>query len=204
MNDPISLPGFTTTLLELVSFILAFITITLNIRQTHWAWLFSIVSSILYGWVFLEARLYGDMGLQVMFVAVSCWGWYQWLAGGQATAQPGLSVSRVGAIGWWSAGLGWLFGFLVLALFLRAWTDTDVPYADGFLTAGSVVGQLLLSRKKLENWLIWMGVDALYVGLYLYKGLVLTALLYGIFVIMAWIGWRAWQQDWQRHRKQAS
>ena len=64
--------------------------------------------------------------------------------------------------------------------------------ADGFLTAGSLLGQLLLSRKKLENWYVWILVDVLYVGLYLYKGLMLTALLYAIFVVMAIAGARAW------------
>ena len=71
-------------------------------------------------------------------------------------------------------------------------TDTDVPHADGFLTAGSLVGQLLLAKKKVENWHIWIAVDILYVGLYLYKGLVLTAVLYGVFVLLAIAGLRTW------------
>jgi nicotinamide mononucleotide transporter len=67
-----------------------------------------------------------------------------------------------------------------------------VPHIDGFLTAGSIVGQLLLSRKKLENWHVWIIVDVLYVGLYVYKGLMLTAILYALFCVMAAIGLRAW------------
>jgi len=66
---------------------------------------------------------------------------------------------------------------------------------DGFLTAGSLVGQFLLSRKKIENWLVWIAVDILYVGLYVYKHLHLTALLYGVFVVLAFMGWRAWRQS---------
>jgi len=83
----------------------------------------------------------------------------------------------------------------MLSMFLRHYTDTDVPHMDGFLTAGSVVGQLLLSRKKIENWLVWIVVDILYVGLYLYKHLMLTAVLYGLFVLMALAGWRAWKKQ---------
>jgi nicotinamide mononucleotide transporter len=88
----------------------------------------------------------------------------------------------------------WLAGFVLLSLFLKHWTDTDVPHIDGFLTAGSLVGQVLLSRKKIENWHTWIVVDVLYVGLYIYKDLKLTAVLYAVFVVLAVIGLRAWQR----------
>lgn len=196
LNDSLSLSfiglsSFVTTPLELISFVLAVLTVALNIRQNHWAWLFSILSSLLYGFVFANSRLYGDAGLQGVFVAVSVWGWYQWLRGG--TQHQPLQATRLRRSGWWWCGLAWLTGFLALSLFLRRFTDTDVPHMDGFLTAGSLVGQFLLSRKKLENWLVWIVVDLLYVGLYLYKHLMLTALLYALFVLLAVAGWRAWR-----------
>lgn len=191
MNDPLQLFGFTTAPLELVSFVLALITVFLNIRQNHWGWLFSIISSATYAVVFLQARLYGDTGLQVVFILLSVWGWHQWLRGGSAGAA--LAVSRLSGRGWLFSGLAWLAGFGMLSFFLKQYTDTDVPHADGLLTAGSLLGQWLLSRKKLENWLVWIVVDVLYVGLYLYKGLTLTAMLYAVFVLMAVAGWRAWR-----------
>jgi len=192
LNDSLPLLGFVTTPLELISFLLAIITVALNIRQNHWAWLFSILSSVLYGVVFANARLYGDAGLQCVFVAVSIWGWYQWRRGGVAH-QP-LQASRLTRSGLMWSALAWLAGFMVLSAFLRSFTDTDVPHMDGFLTAGSLVGQFLLSRKKLENWLVWIAVDILYVGLYVYKHLTLTAVLYGLFVLLAMAGWRAWSK----------
>lgn len=192
MNDSIPLLNFTTTPLELISFVLAVITVVLNIRQTHWAWLFSILSSATYGVVFFGARLYGDMALQVVFIAVSMWGWYQWLYGG--ARHEGLVVTRLGLAARWYAIGAWLLGFALIALFLRTWTNTDVPHIDGFLTAGSLVGQLLLSRKKVENWHVWIAVDVLYVGLYVYKGLMLTAILYAVFIVLAWIGLRTWSR----------
>jgi nicotinamide mononucleotide transporter len=192
MNDSLALPGFTTTPLELISFVLAVITVVLNIRQTHWAWLFAIVSSATYGIVFFGARLYGDVGLQLVFIVVSLWGWYQWLYGG--AQHEALCVTRLSASGWQRAIIGWLVGFALLAASLKTWTDTDVPYADSFLTAGSLLGQLLLSRKKVENWHVWIAVDVLYVGLYVYKGLILTAILYAVFVVLAIIGLRTWSQ----------
>jgi nicotinamide mononucleotide transporter len=193
MNDALPLFGFATTPLELISFVLSVLTVLLNIRQNHWAWLFAIISSAAYGVVFFNARLYGDMGLQLVFIVVSVWGWHSWLRGG-VEHQP-LHVTRLDGAGWAGSLIGWAAGFMLLAFFLKTWTDTDVPYADGFLTAGSLLGQLLLSRKKVENWHIWIAVDILYVGLYLYKNLVLTAVLYGVFVLMAIVGLRAWDRS---------
>lgn len=191
MNDSLAFLGLSTTPLELISFVLAAITVILNIRQKHWAWLFAIVSSATYAIVFFDARLYGDMGLQFVFIGASVWGWYQWLHG---PGQQPLTVSRLTRRGWSISLAGWALGFVLLATFLARLTDTDVPYTDGFLTAGSLLGQLLLGRKKIENWLVWIAVDVLYVGLYLYKGLTLTAILYAAFVVLAYAGWRSWSK----------
>jgi nicotinamide mononucleotide transporter len=191
MNDPLSFLGFSTTPLELISFVLSIATVLLNIRRIHWAWLFAIVSSATYGIVFFEARLYGDAGLQAVFIVASVWGWYEWLRGKGEDDKP-LVVTRLGRAGWTWSLAGWALGFVLLSWFLHAYTDTDVPHMDGFLTAGSLLGTLLGGRKKVENWHVWIAVDVLYVGLYIYKGLHLTAVLYGLFVIMAALGLRTW------------
>ncbi len=209
--------GLATTPLELMSFALAMITVWLNIGQNHWAWLFAIMSSASYAVVFFGARLYGDTGLQLVFIALSIWGWRQWLKSGTVSANDGgksadksadknvnkdagvrLQVSRLSRRGWCAAIAGWLLAYLVLSWFLRSYTDTDVPHADAFLTAGSLLGQWLLARKKLENWHVWIVVDVFYVGLYLYKDLMLTAALYAIFVVMALTGLRLWSLGMKR------
>jgi nicotinamide mononucleotide transporter len=197
MNDPIVLLGLHTTLFEVLAFILSVTTVALNIRQNHWAWLFAIISSAAYGAVFYESRLYGDAGLQLVFIVVSLWGWYSWLHGGdtgRASGHGQLAVSTLDRRGWILSGAGWLAGYLALSWFLKNYTNTDVPHTDGFLTAGSLVGQALLSRKKLENWHAWIVVDVIYVGLYIYKGLLLTAILYALFVAMAVAGLVAWRR----------
>lgn len=183
--------GWVTTPLELTSFLLSVITVALNIRQIHWGWMFSILSSLLYCAVFFDARLYGDSGLQVVFVLVSIWGWAQWWRHGDVS--PPLVVTRLDRFGRIFSVLASLLIFAALYFFLKSATDTDVPLADSFLTAGSLAGQILLSRKKLENWYVWIVVDVLYVALYVYKNLMLTAVLYAIFVVMAIIGARTWR-----------
>jgi nicotinamide mononucleotide transporter len=209
MNDSLSLFGLATTPLELISFVLATITVWLNIRQNHWAWLFSIVSSATYALVFFDARLYGDTGLQLVFIALSLWGWHQWLSvkvkatSDSSAGADALKVSRLTARGWRGSVIAWLAGFAALAWFLHQYTDSDVPRIDAFLTAGSLLGQWLLAQKKLETWYVWIVVDVLYVGLYLYKSLMLTAILYAIFVALALAGLRAWQRCGAQERSLA-
>ncbi len=189
MNDTLVLLGFSTTPLELLGFVLSVATVVLTILRNHWGWFFAIVSSATYGVVFFDARLYGDAGLQGVFIAASVWGWWQWLRGAEGRPLPVTRLSHTGRI---AALLGWAVGFFALSAFLKAYTDTDVPHMDGFLTAGSLVGQLLTAKKKIENWHTWIVVDILYVGLYIYKGLHLTAILYAVFVVLAVLGLRAW------------
>jgi nicotinamide mononucleotide transporter len=189
MNDTLVLLGFSTTPLELLGFVLSVATVVLTILRNHWGWFFAIVSSATYGVVFFDARLYGDAGLQGVFIAASIWGWWQWLRG--AAGKP-LPVTRLGSTGRFAALVGWVVAFFALSAFLKAYTDTDVPHMDGFLTAGSLLGQLLTAKKKIENWHTWIVVDVLYVGLYIYKGLHLTAILYAVFVVLAVLGLRAW------------
>ncbi|MES3023598.1 MAG: nicotinamide riboside transporter PnuC [Pseudomonadota bacterium] len=191
MNDPIPLLGFTTNAPELLAFILSVTMVILNIRQSHWAWLFAIAASATYGFVYFDARLYGDTGLQLVFIVVSLWGWYQWLLA---------DVKHVAFVPSWLTKKEWLYylagwasAFSALSLFLKYFTNTDVPFADAFLTAGSLVGTLLLSRKKIENWIVWIVVDLLYIGMYVFKNLILTAILFAVFVVLAAIGLRAWQ-----------
>jgi len=192
MNDPLVLFGFQTSWLEITSFVLAVVMVYFNIRQSPWGWLFGITSSALYAIVFYGARLYGDMGLQFFFIGVSLWGWYQWLFGG--AQHHGLAISWLNRRGWIVTLAGWLLAYLILSWFLRSYTDTDVPHLDAFLTAGSVVGQFLLSRKKIENWHVWILIDLIYIGLYIHKHLMLTAVLFAIFVAMAIVGLLAWRK----------
>src|SRR5688572_18308648 len=131
MNDAITLFGLPTTPMELVSFVLAAITVQLTIRQNHWAWLFTIISSAAYAVVFFNSKLYGDMSLQFMFIGAAFWGWYQWLRGGENHGV--LKVSRLSTNGIVSSIVAWLVLFAAIAMLLSRFTDTDVAYPDAFL-----------------------------------------------------------------------
>ena len=177
--------------LELIAFVLALAMVVLNMRVNPIAWPLAIVSSLLYFALFWNSRLYGDASLQIFFAVIALWGWWQWLRGPQADGAA-LQVRRLPA-----HERAWLLVALALAwpatgLFLRRFTNTDVPWWDAFPTAASVIGQWLLGRKYLENWLAWIVVNVVSVGLFAYKGLWLTVLLYGVFIAMSFMGWRAW------------
>jgi nicotinamide mononucleotide transporter len=142
--------------------------------------------------LFASSRLYGEAALQLLFIVVACWGWWQWLCGRGGDGQA-LRVHRMS-----HAQRGWVAGLTMAAWPLLGWildryTDSDVPYLDALPTVGSVAGQFLLGRKLIENWLVWLAVNVFSVGLFAIKGLWLTALLYALFALLSIAGWRAWR-----------
>ena len=185
--------GTPFTWLELIAFVLAVAMVVFNIRVNPLGWPLAIVSSLLYFALFWNSRLYGDSSLQLFFAAVALWGWWQWLRGTQADGSV-LQVRTLSARARWISLLALAIAWPLTGLFLKRFTDTDVPWWDAFPTAASVLGQWLLGRKYLENWLAWIVVNIVSVGLFAYKGLWLTVILYTIFIVMSVFGWRAWRR----------
>lgn len=177
---------------EVTAFALALAMVGCNIREVHWGWPLAIASSVLYFFVFRDSKLYGDAALQIFFAVVALWGWFQWLRGkrGDGSALRVARLSRRGVVGTLAAcAVLWP----ATGLFLKTYTDTDVPWWDAFPTAVSLVGQFLLGRKYIENWIVWIVVNIVSVGLFAYKGLYLTMALYVIFIALSVVGWRAWR-----------
>lgn len=183
--------GSPVSWLEIVAFALSLWMVVCNIRVDPMAWPLAIAASLLYGLLFLSSKLYGEAGLQLFFVAIAGWGWWQWRFGTQDGGAPlavrALSRSRLGGL-----ALLTLLAWPALGLLLDHATDSDVPYFDAFPTAVSVAAQWLLGRKYIENWPTWVLVNVVSVGLFASKGLWLTAVLYALFAGLALIGWRAW------------
>ncbi|MBX3636437.1 MAG: nicotinamide riboside transporter PnuC [Rubrivivax sp.] len=195
---PLLAPAFTwwgsaVTFLEIAAFVLAIAMVLLNMRVNPWAWPLAIASSLLYALLFADAKLYGEASLQFVFVAVACWGWWQWLRGRGAGGGP-LVVRWMSVRLRWAAAAATLAAWPALALWLDHATDSDVPWFDALPTVASVTGQVLLGRKFVENWPVWLGVNLVSVALFAHKGLWLTTLLYALFAVLSVAGWRVWAQ----------
>jgi nicotinamide mononucleotide transporter len=165
----------------------------LTVRQNVWCWPAGLVNVSLFAVVFLHARLYGATSLQVVYVALCLYGWYEWLHGG--TGHGRLVVSRTPAL--WVAGLG-LGGVafaVAFGLFLKLRTDEVLPFWDSATTAFSLVAQWMTTRKWIENWVVWIAVDVVYVGMYVSQRLYLTALLYAVFLVLAVAGLLEWRRS---------
>ena len=190
---PFSLLGSPVTWLECAAFVLALWMVFANMRVQLIAWPLAIVSSLAYMILFAHSRLYGEASLQVLFVVVAAWGWWQWKFGRQADGSA-LTVRRIDVRTGLIVIAGTCAAWPLLGLALGRFTDTDVPFFDALPTAGSIAGQWLLGRQYIENWPVWVGVNVISVALFAYKGLWLTVVLYGMFAVLSVVGWRTWQR----------
>jgi nicotinamide mononucleotide transporter len=194
LNTAFTLLGTAVTWLEVLAFVLALANIACNVFEIHWGWPLTIVASLLYAWLFYASKLYGEAGVNLFFAITAVWGWWQWLRGHRANSDAPLQIGQLDRRGWrWSLG-GYAVLWLVFVVLLHSITDSDVPWADGFVTAGSVVGTVLLGRKFIENWPLWLLVNAASVALFAYRGLQLTVILYVIFFLLAIWGWLGWKK----------
>lgn len=182
-----------STAIEVAGFVLALAMVVCSIKELHWSWPLAIASSILYFFVFRDSLLYAEASLQIVFALLALWGWWQWLRRTDEYT-PALTIRRMPLRGWWLSALTLTLLWPGLAWLLMRYTDSDVPWWDALPTALSLIGQVLLGRKWLENWLVWGVVNFISVGLFAYKGLWLTCLLYLIFLGMSVLGWREWRQ----------
>jgi len=184
-----------TSLLEWVGTLSGFACVYLAAKQNILNWPVSIISVLAYAVLFFEYKLYGDSVLQLYFLGTAIYGWYYWHKRKEEHRKPIVSYSvRKMFLAFVATAI--LSG--LLGLFLDYYTDTNVPYVDGFCTAMSFVAQFLMTRKVLQNWILWIVVDICYIPLYLYKDLALTAVLYFLFLILATIGYLDWRKTWKQ------
>jgi nicotinamide mononucleotide transporter len=178
---------------ELTASALGICCVGLTVRQNIWCWPFGAVMVAFYACIFWKSKLYADAGLQVVYFVLQFYGWYEWLH--RDPEGKTLCVRRASAtllLGLLALGAA---GTLGLGNALGRWTDQSFPYADSAVTVFSLIAQWMMARKFLENWALWFGVDVLGVGIYFAKDLYATSALYGVFLVMAVFGHRAWHKS---------
>lgn len=178
--------------LEWVAVTLGVANIALLVRRSIWNYPFGIAMVALYFLIFREQRLYSEMLLQLFFAGVQIAGWLAWARSGGLEGP--VSVLRLPPAERWLWPLGIVLGTAFWGWAVMTLTDAVQPWWDAAIAIGSVAAQILLVRRMIENWLVWIAVDVLAIGLYWERGLHLTSGLYGLFLVMCVIGWLEWQK----------
>jgi nicotinamide mononucleotide transporter len=185
--------------LEAVSFVSGAICVWLTVKENIWNFPIGLLNTATFSVVFFEARLFGDAWLQVVYFILGLIGWYLWLHGGDrrtplhVTCATGRERTAV--------------GLAVAASTLLLWRTLHLlggsaSFWDALTTSVSLGAQWLLNRKRIESWHLWLLVDAIYVPLYVSRGLYLTAILYAVFLVMAFFGLAHWQESARRGLKE--
>ncbi len=190
-------------LLELLGLTSGLVCVWLLIKQNVWTFPIGLIYAVASVAVFAEQRLYADVLLSGYFVLMNGYGWYYWVYGGQRSESVGLLIGRISR----NASLA-LIAIVVVATIVMGWvfdtqTDADLAYWDSATTTMSFAAMWMTARKYIENWIVWLIVDVMLTGIYLYKGIEPYALLYFVYLAMAVMGWRAWQQTMIRQRDEA-
>jgi len=187
-------------LIEIIAVIMSMLNVWLTAQRHLFCWPVGLVSVGIYSWIFFEAQLYSDLLLQVVFAFCLVYGWRHWLHGrgeGQEEVLVEHLPVRSGVIGLSIGGVGAvLLGYTMARL-----TKASLPWIDSALTSFSLVAQFWMGRRYVACWLLWIAVDVVYVGVYMFKHLHLTALLYAVFVVLALFGWKSWKQAMDRQQR---
>lgn len=178
-------------LTEVLGFVTGALCVWLVVKENIWNWPIGIANSVFFLILFLEARLYADMGLQVIYIILGFLGWYWWLKGGKN--RTALKVEKATLKTWFYLVPITAIGTYVMMKYLQTIGDA-APFLDALTTCMSLAAQYLLTKKYIENWYIWISADVIYIGLYIWKGLWLTGILYGLFLTMCIIGLREWEK----------
>ncbi|MCD8282336.1 MAG: nicotinamide riboside transporter PnuC [Prevotella sp.] len=184
----------TSNYLDIAGTFLGLLYLLLEFRESAWMWVAGLVMPAVYIVVLYQKGIYADCGMEVYYFLAGLYGLYYWLRGGRRSGDNAVKICRV------RRGMALRLALLALvlwgalALFLARLTDSTVPCVDGFTTSLSAVALWMLSRKHLEQWLVWFVVDLVSVGLYIYKGIYGRAFLYGIYTVMALCGYAVWRK----------
>ena len=205
-------------LLELFGVIVGLLYLYFEYNGSIYLWIVSIIMPIIYIKIYHDAGLYADMGCNIYYLLASFYGLAIWMLAGrkikktvngnsgdknsiekksvEKNGKPKreLKISHVPLKSWFPQVVILIVLFFIMTYILKAYTNSNVPYWDSFTTSLSVIGMWQLARKYIEQWLIWIVVDAVSVGLYCYKGLYLTAILYFIYTLIAIAGYFKWQR----------
>ena len=180
--------------LEVLGTLVGLIYLWLEYRASIYLWIASVIMPAIYIFVYYEAGLYADFGINIYYLGAAVYGWLVWKYGHKSAEQQELPITKMPKRSWLKALVIFLVAQFLIAWLLINFTDSDVPWWDAFTTALSIIGMWMLARKYLEQWWVWIVVDVVCVGLYIYKGLYFTSALYALYSVIAVFGWLNWKR----------
>jgi nicotinamide mononucleotide transporter len=184
-----------TDLLEQVAVLCALIYVLLISFRSQWGWLFATISSFVYIFICYIGKLYLETGLQVFYVAMAIYGWYEW-SDAEDEVQEGIVQWKLKTHAYLI--IGGLFLVLITGVIVNSYTDQANPFMDAFTTIFSLVATYMVTKKVLENWLYWIVIDMVAVILYVNRGLELSGGLYLFYTIISVFGYFNWNKTYSR------
>ncbi len=194
---------FQLSWVEWIGFVVSLIYLYFSINQKIWLWPMGLLSSVFYMIVFLMVHLYADMILQVYYLVVSVWGWIFWKKKQEDNKTKTIPIKKTSVKDFVNISFAFVMLYLLLVLVLLKLpsvlniASSEMPYLDAFTTAGSFVATWMLVKKRIEQWLFWIVIDMVSMGMYIYKGLHPTAILYFIYSVMAVGGYIVWRKEFK-------
>lgn len=181
-------------LLQIVGTLLGLLYLWLEYKANIWVWIVGAIMPMVHGMLYLSSGIYADAAMQLYYVAAGIYGLFVWLRGTKRS-QKRIDIQHTPK-GWVMPLLSvYLILHVALYFVLTEFTDSRVPFFDSMSTALSIVAMWMLSRKLVEQWLVWLVVDMISVGLYFYKGIPITALLYTLYCVLAIAGYMRWRKQ---------
>lgn len=179
-------------ILEILGFTIGLLYLWWEYHADAKVWIASVVMPAISMWIYYSKGLYADFGINIYYLLIAVYGFMSWTRGASKSKHAPLKITHIG----WLTGVAAVCATLLLWWFiwwiLVEFTDSTVPMADAFTTSLSIVGLWMLARKYVEQWLAWFVVDIVCCALYYYKGINFYCVLYGIYTVVALLGYRKW------------
>ena len=186
--------------LEILGTIVGLAYLWLEYRASIYLWIASIIMPAIYLFVYYNAGLYADFGINIYYLVIAIYGWAAWKYGfrffgsNDKLKSEELPISYTPKKMWLKIATIYAILQLLIACILIRFTDSSVPWADAFTTALSIIAMWMLARKYIEQWWVWLVVDITSAALYIYKDLYFTAALYALYALIVFFGYRKWKQ----------
>jgi nicotinamide mononucleotide transporter len=182
--------------IEIIATITGLIYLVFSIKGDVLLWFFGIITSLLYMYVFFKSKIYADMGINLYYVVVSIYGWIHWQKNKSGNKKD-LPFSKLDYKNSLVLLVVTTLIFVFIAYILKEFTDSNIVFWDAFITASSITATWMLARKIIEHWILWVVVDGLSIGLYIYKGLYPTVILFLVYTTLAVYGYFEWKKLWK-------